>query len=45
MSHPSRFRDVLRYIGPGEGNAVEFLLAFIPPHGSFNAAKAEGLHR
>jgi len=36
----------LVHVGPGEGDAVEFLLlAFILPHGSFNAAKAEGLYR
>jgi len=35
----------LVYVGPGEGNAIEFLLAFILPHGGFNAAKAEGLYR
>jgi hypothetical protein len=35
----------LVHIGPGEGDAVEFLLAFILPHGGFNAAEAEGLYR
>src|SRR6516162_1477507 len=35
----------LIHIGPGKGDSVEFLLlAFILPHGGFNAAKAEGLH-
>jgi len=33
-------------VGPGKGDAVEFLLLrFIFPHGGFNAAKAEGLYR
>ena len=36
---------IIIHIGPSEGNAIEFLLAFILPHGGFNAAKAEGLHR
>jgi len=35
----------LVHVGPGEGDAVEFLLGLILPHGGFNAAKAEGLHR
>ena len=35
----------LVYVGPDEGNAIEFLLAFILPHCGFNAAKAEGLYR
>ena len=35
----------LVYVGPGERDAVEFLLlAFILPHCGFNPAKAEGLH-
>jgi hypothetical protein len=34
------------YVGPGEGDAVEFLLlAFILPYGGFDAAEAEGLYR
>jgi len=35
----------LVHVGPGERDAVEFLLAFVLPHGGFNAAKAEGLYR
>jgi hypothetical protein len=36
---------IIIHIGPGECDAVEFLLGLILPHGGFNAAKAEGLHR
>jgi hypothetical protein len=36
---------IIIHIGPGEGDAVEFLFAFILPHGGFNAAEAEGLDR
>jgi hypothetical protein len=36
---------IIAHIGPGESDAVEFLFAFILPHGGFNAAEAEGLDR
>jgi len=44
MSHLVPLSE-FNHIGPGEGDAVEFLLAFILPHGGFNAAKAESLYR
>jgi hypothetical protein len=36
---------IIAHIGPGESDTVEFLFAFILPHGGFNAAEAEGLDR